>query len=297
VSRREDVDTAFWRDPEVRALPADARYVYLWLFTNDGQNLAGVYMLDIETVVLETGKSRRVVEKALGDLEREGHIVRHRHLIWVRSRVKKLGSRNPSSAKRIARIVDDLDPANPIRDLFLEKYACVKWLREALSSIDVETVIPKAKGDTLSRQVVRAGAGAGAGAGSSTSTNTENSKDYSREFDAWLADHEQVTGMRPPGERTKARAAILKSFTARRREDYSLDDLKLATRGAFADEHRRTNGYFGCLSVLRPQKVHDLVEQGRRAAAGPLGAAPTAADRGVTDMLEAGRRLREEDAA
>ena len=103
--------------------------------------------------------------------------------------------------------------------------------------------------------------------------------------------------MRPPGERTKARAAILESFTARRREDYSLADLKLATRGAFADEHRRMNGYFGCLSVLRPQKVHDLVEQGRRAAAGPLGAAPTAADRGVTDMLEAGRRLREEDAA
>lgn len=131
----------------------------------------------------------------------------------------------------------------------------------------------------------------------SSSSAVEGESEREREFSDFAADHAQVTGSPPPKTGTKARAARLAEFTARREEGWSLDDLKDATIGAFTDSYRREHGHYDLESVLRPTKVDKLVNKGRRAAAGPLGATPTAADRGVTDMLEAARRLREEDAA
>jgi DNA-binding MarR family transcriptional regulator len=85
------------------------------------------------------------------------------------------------------------------------------------------------------------------------------------EFTDWLAHHEQVTGMRPPGPTTKARAARFSEFRERRAEGISTEDLKLATLGAFNDEFRQERHLYGLKSVLRPTMVHDLVEKGRKA--------------------------------
>lgn len=84
----------------------------------------------------------------------------------------------------------------------------------------------------------------------------------------WLEHWCSVTGRRGdlPGERTKAFKAMGAAFRQRRREGYSLDDLKLATVGAWNDEHRRANGYFMPDSVLRATKVHALVAKGRQVA-------------------------------
>lgn len=88
-------------------------------------------------------------------------------------------------------------------------------------------------------------------------------------FDDWLADHQAVTARRPPGERTKAYASLAESFNARLEDGLSLDDLKLATRGAHGNDFRREHGYDRPDSVLRPTKCHDLVEDGRRMANAP----------------------------
>jgi hypothetical protein len=256
--------------------------------------MAGLYRVAKRVMQRETTIPPKRFEIAFEQLVKGRFLLYEDGVLWVRTRVKHLWSKHQNYAKQIAKNVLEVAP-HPLAEQFLAEYRDRGWLRKELSLIPVESVKLEPKSGHCPIDTVH-DYGSGYGVVES-STFSENSKDYSRDFDDWLADHEQVTGMRPPGERTKARAAILESFTARRGEGYLLDDLKLGTRGAFADEHRRTNGYFGCLSVLRPQKVHDLVEQGRRAAAGPLGTAPTAADRGVTDMLEAARRLREEDAA
>lgn len=87
------------------------------------------------------------------------------------------------------------------------------------------------------------------------------------DFTDWLDDHAQVTGRTAPGELTKARKTLLASYRARRDEGYTAEQLKLATRGAHANDFRRENGYDKAESVLRPSKVHDLVEDGRRVAA------------------------------
>lgn len=92
------------------------------------------------------------------------------------------------------------------------------------------------------------------------------------EFDEWLLDHAVVTGREPPKAGTKARQALVRTFAARRGEGYSLPDLKLATRGAHQDDYRREHNYDRAESVLRPTKVHDLIQNGKRPkAAKPRG--------------------------
>jgi hypothetical protein len=114
------------------------------------------------------------------------------------------------------------------------------------------------------------------------------------EFDEWLTDHATVTGHTPPRAGTKARAAVASSFAARREEDYSLDDLKLATRGARHDDYRREHGYDTAESILRPTKIHDLIGKGRRAktSAGGIDDIVERAERRER-LLEQQRRERE----
>lgn len=89
------------------------------------------------------------------------------------------------------------------------------------------------------------------------------------DFMEWLAFHEQTTGLRQPRKRTQNFKKLRGMYRARRSEGFTDDDLRMAVVGAFNDAYRREHGYFGCESVLRPTKVHDLAEKGRRPQTAP----------------------------
>lgn len=85
-----------------------------------------------------------------------------------------------------------------------------------------------------------------------------------KEFEEWLADHQRVTGHVPPATTTKAYRTLLEQHHARRAEGWTAEQIKLATRGAHADDHRRKNGYDTADSVLRPTKIAALVNRGQK---------------------------------
>lgn len=98
---------------------------------------------------------------------------------------------------------------------------------------------------------------------------TEEQQEMAEDFAGWLSHHWATTQMNPPREGTKARAHIEAMYRARRGEGledegYTARELEWAIEGAFADEHRRQHGYYDHESVLRPLKIHKLVEAGRR---------------------------------
>jgi DNA-binding transcriptional ArsR family regulator len=78
------------------------------------------------------------------------------------------------------------------------------------------------------------------------------------EFDDWLAHYHETTGRSARGSKT-ARA----HFNARRRDDYSLDDLKLATIGCHGDDFCRRNGYDRPETILSPSKVDRYIALAR----------------------------------
>jgi len=95
------------------------------------------------------------------------------------------------------------------------------------------------------------------GTGSSTSSATREKE--SKEFSEWL-DHYRETTKRTSVTGSKpARDA----FRARRREDYSLADLKLATIGCHGDDFCRENGHDIPETILRASKVTRYIELGR----------------------------------
>lgn len=94
------------------------------------------------------------------------------------------------------------------------------------------------------------------------------------DFEAWLSHHWATTGMAPPREGTKARANTFSMYQARHAEGYRTEELQLAIDGAWADDYRRSQGYFDHQSVLRPTKIHKLIEAGRRARASAKEASP-----------------------
>lgn len=94
-------------------------------------------------------------------------------------------------------------------------------------------------------------------------------------FDEWLSDLHTVTGKTVPAAGTKTRHTLAGQYVACCNElpdDPPLPALKLATRAAHADPHRKENGYDGAENVLRPTKILNLVDNGRRMANGQLGA-------------------------
>lgn len=98
-------------------------------------------------------------------------------------------------------------------------------------------------------------------------------------FPEWLLDHSVTTERTAPASGTRAYAALAGQFTACLDEGHDLGALKLATRAAHASDFRRANGYDKAESVLRVTKVHDLIEDGKRAVAGAAGTAGLDAER------------------
>ena len=79
-------------------------------------------------------------------------------------------------------------------------------------------------------------------------------------FETWLADYREVTG------RTKMRGSQSAKviFIARLAEGYSLDDLKLATRGAHGDDWMRVRGLDVPVTILRPKNIDRYIELARQ---------------------------------
>lgn len=182
------------------------------------------------------------------------------------------------SERQVQRIIDELEGGGLLLEVEEATGRAPTVYRVVVSNgVKKQPYQPKRKrGDKLSgRQIV--GATSGVSRGDTTTSpepsgepvSTPNGVETSppdpliAECDEWLVHHQRVTGLQPPRPKTVARREVETMFSARRGEGYSLADLQIATVGAFNDPFRRDNGHFGCISVLRPKKVHDLVEKGR----------------------------------
>lgn len=128
MSRREDVQNTIWDDDPFATLTPNAKLLYLWSFTNQKCNMAGLYRVRVETMTLETGLTKRTVADALDELRRAGMAFYERGILWVRARVKRLTSKSPTMARSIIRAVEELPPGDRLREGFLSEYGDVGWL-------------------------------------------------------------------------------------------------------------------------------------------------------------------------
>ncbi len=275
MARTEDVHKAIWSKPEFRRLSPDAKCLYFWTFTCQECNTAGLFEVARDVIEFATGLRAKRCDASLAELATEGFAFYVDSVVWVRSRWRHYRTKSPNTAKAVGADLGLIADDHPLKARFVAEYGDCSTLSELLSGIRIPKPIAEGPSQGLT-EPLQGLLGTGKGIGKGT---TENSNGEPDGFAGWLEHHEQTTGMRPPREGTKVRAHVAAMFAERRREGYDTEDLQAATVGAFNDEHRREHGYYDPESVLRPTRVHKLVELGRRKPPPPKG--PQRASRAV----------------
>lgn len=134
MSRREDIDTAIWSDPDFLAFTPAAKLLYVWSFTNPRCGMSGLYKVVRQAVEMETGMGATRIEEALGELEEARFAFFDGRVMWVRSRIKHLRSKSPNIAKSIGRDIEAIGPHAYACQL-LEMYASIGWLETVLEPL------------------------------------------------------------------------------------------------------------------------------------------------------------------
>lgn len=265
MARREDVVNSIYDDLD--HLSNDALAVYIWSWTNRNCGMAGIYKI-AKRKIYEGRLDADELDAALAELEAEELLFYDRNVLWNKGRIKRLSHVNEPIGKSIAADLNDIDPDHPLLVRLVEKYGQVDriWskveqhLNFNRTSLEVQNVasssdIPKYTRTTPEVQVNYRGRGSGSGSGGGSG------------FEDWLQDYREVTGRDSVRGSKPARTA----FDARVKDGYSLDDLKLATRGCHGDQFCRDNGHDVPETILRASKVERyiaLAKQGPRQSPG-----------------------------
>jgi hypothetical protein len=100
----------FWSDPYVRNLPSEFRTIYIWMFTNEHSNQAGLYYITEDTISLETGYPIDKVSAAVDKLSADKKIFfTPEKLLWVKNFIRHQPSKSPKVLKRIAKDLKELN--------------------------------------------------------------------------------------------------------------------------------------------------------------------------------------------
>lgn len=128
MSRREDIDNAIWSDPDFLDLTAEGKLTYIWSWTNPRCGMAGIYKMAPALAQLETGYDEETLTRALDEIAQARFAYHQDGVLFVRTRVKHMRQKTEQIAKSIRGDLAKIDPAHPLRQLWIEEHASAPWL-------------------------------------------------------------------------------------------------------------------------------------------------------------------------
>jgi len=131
MARREDVENSIWSDSDFLSLAGPARLVYVWSFTNPRCNMAGIYQVPRQAILMETGVQRANLDRVLQQLEAGRFLFYDDRVMFVRSRVKYLRSRSNTIARAIGNDLTRLGK-HPFVYKWWEENAHHQWITREL---------------------------------------------------------------------------------------------------------------------------------------------------------------------
>ncbi len=104
------VKCKFWTDPYILDLEPDEKTIFLWLFTNEHSNQAGIYPVSLKTIAFETGYPIDRVSEIIDRLSRDGKVVyTEEKILWVKNFLRHQPNKSP---KVLTRVAEDLKSLN-----------------------------------------------------------------------------------------------------------------------------------------------------------------------------------------
>jgi hypothetical protein len=95
--------------------------------------MAGIYKVAPAQAALETGYSADVVTAAFGELGASGFAFYEAHVVFVRTRCRRLRTKSQQIAKSVRNDLMAISDVHPLKAQFLSLYADQPWLRPYIS--------------------------------------------------------------------------------------------------------------------------------------------------------------------
>ena len=137
MANYRQIHTQIWRDNWFLDLEPDEKLLFIYLFSNDSTNLAGIYEIHQRVIELETGLDKKRIEEILNRFEREGKVHYQDGIVWMVN-MRKYHSNAGEKVRRSIEIIIEGIPDCEVK----QKY-CI------YNGIAIENTLSEKK-DTLS---------------------------------------------------------------------------------------------------------------------------------------------------
>jgi len=104
MANYRQIHTQIWRDNWFLDLEPDEKLMFIYLFSNDSTNLAGIYEIHERVIQLETGLDKKRIEEILNRFEREGKVHYQDGIVWMVN-MKKYHSNAGEKVRRSIEII------------------------------------------------------------------------------------------------------------------------------------------------------------------------------------------------
>lgn len=104
----------FWADPYIQELLPEEKLLYIYLFTNEHGNQAGMYPITLRTIVFESGIESENLKTILAKFRGDGKCIYQNKIMWVKNFVRHQANKSPKVRKRIATDLEELTDCNLI---------------------------------------------------------------------------------------------------------------------------------------------------------------------------------------
>jgi hypothetical protein len=144
MANYRQIHTQIWRDNWFLDLEPDEKLLFIYLFSNDNSNLAGIYELHERIIQLETGLDRKRINEIITKLEGDGKVFYRDGVVWIVNMQKYHSNAGEKVRRNIELIIEDI-PDCEVK----EKY-CIYNGIELEDTLSVPDDTLSEKKDTLS---------------------------------------------------------------------------------------------------------------------------------------------------
>ena len=137
MANYRQIHTQIWRDNWFLDLEADEKLLFIYLFSNDNSNLAGLYELHEKIIALETGLATERIHEIIAKFEGDGKVFYRDGVVWIVNMQKYHSNAGEKVRRNIELIIEGI-PDCEVK----EKY-CI------YNGIELENTLSEIK-DTLS---------------------------------------------------------------------------------------------------------------------------------------------------
>lgn len=119
MANYRQIHTQIWRDNWFLDLEADEKLLFIYLFSNDNSNLAGLYELHEKIIALETGLAKERIHEIIAKFEADKKVLYKDGIVWIVNMQRYHSNAGEKVRRNIELIVEG------IPDCYVKQQYCI----------------------------------------------------------------------------------------------------------------------------------------------------------------------------